>query len=649
MASRAVKAKIFSIDLLMTDAPYDPFNAGTAPPKGQRKVSAVISTPEQKARIAAQRHRAPWPAPGKPLNGVAPGAWREQGETDETGELPEDCPVRPLGYDGEQFFFVDTSGQIFNTGTASMGVERVQKLFAGNEDFLCWAWPAYSRDGKRVTGFKAEEVRRDLYAACRVRGPFSMTDMVRGRGAWLLADGRLLLHCGEYLWLDGKLQDTGEVGEHFYVRRPSALLPWGKPVDDDLNPAPEIFRLLRSWRMARGDTDAMLVLGHIGVSLLGAALGWRPSLFIVGDAGTGKSTLVGKGGLLRAILGRSMIATTNATEAGLYSIVGHDSLPIAIDEMEGDEGQEQARKIIKMARDAASGSVRIRGSSDHKGVEFQAQSTFLFSGINPPGIPQASMTRLAVIQLMPLPADGKEPRLAEPETVGPRLLRLLADRFKDFPKHFEDYRTVLRGHNHDSRGQNTFGTFLALAHLMLGDAGMSGLGLPFEDLEPWGAALAADIAPELADNLPPWQDFLDKLFASTIDAMIDHGQRYTIGQVVDELRKGDWEWNRAERYLAAAGLGLIDRRAEKLGSWLAIPNRSKAIGKAMADTAFEARDGNGTWSWALRRCPHDFMATELPAGAGGRAKAGNRVSIAGSQQRCVFLHLASWRKWQDNL
>ncbi|MBF9672485.1 hypothetical protein IAI19_11600, partial [Streptococcus pseudopneumoniae] len=85
--------------------------------------------------------------------------------------------------------------------------------------------------------------------------------------------------------------------------------------------------------------------------------------------------------LVKEILGRGMIATTNATSAGLYQIVGHDTLPIGIDEIEGDDAGDQAQQIIKMARDAASGSMRIRGGADHKGVEFMARSAFLFSAI----------------------------------------------------------------------------------------------------------------------------------------------------------------------------------------------------------------------------------------------------------------------------
>jgi hypothetical protein len=59
----------------------------------------------------------------------------------------------------------------------------MQKLFMGAEDFpLLGLAGDVGRGG--VTGFKAEEARRDLFAACYERGPWSPTDMVRGRGAW---------------------------------------------------------------------------------------------------------------------------------------------------------------------------------------------------------------------------------------------------------------------------------------------------------------------------------------------------------------------------------------------------------------------------------------------------------------------------------
>lgn len=267
-------------------------NAAIAAKAQKTKVAAVIGEGVKKLEIAGRRERVRWPAPGQPFQGIMPGDWREQGFTDDTGHLPMNCPIRPLGYEGENYYFEDTSGQIFNTGDKALGVERIQKLFAGHEDFLYWAWPA--KEPKKMAadpGFKSERVRRDLFAAARIKGPWSMTDQVRGRGAWKGEDGRLILHCGDFLWIDGELHDTGDHGEFFYVRRPRALLPFGERVTPELNPAPEIFEHLRTWNFARGDVDCMLLLGHIGVSLMGAALDWRPSVFITGSQGTGKSAL----------------------------------------------------------------------------------------------------------------------------------------------------------------------------------------------------------------------------------------------------------------------------------------------------------------------------------------------------------------------
>ncbi|MBG6143599.1 hypothetical protein IWQ51_001722 [Labrenzia sp. EL_142] len=612
--------------------------------KGKRRVAAVTGAARARVEIAMHRsHATGWPELGMPFQGVLPGEWREKGEVDDTGCLPEGCPVQPLGYDGELYYFVDTKGQVFCTGDKSMGVERIQKLFSRHEQFLCWAWPARNKKGQ-VVGFKAEEVRRDIYAAADTKGPWSPSELVRGRGAWISTEGNLVLHTGEYLWIDGKLEDTGEVGAHFYVRRPGGLVPWDQPVPHEDNPAMELFRLLRTWNMERDQTDAMLLIGWVGVAMLGAALDWRPSTFIVGEAGTGKSELIK---LLKEVLGRGMVSTTNATEAGLYQYVGHDSLPIWIDEMEGDDNQDQAKKVLKMARDAASGSIRIRGGADHKGVEFQARSAFGFSGITPPPIPPANLTRLAIIQLRPLlSVDGIVPKLKEPETTGARLLRRLVDQWDVFPSIYETYRTVLRDAGHNARGQNTFGTFLACAHLLLGDDGLEELELPsFENLQAWGEALAADIVPELQDSEPSWLECLKYILGSPIDNY-SHGSRQTVAQVLEQLKEGNISLEAARERLGLADLALVEKGWIGDGYGLAIPNKSRTIGKMLGDTKFSDRSGNGSWSWALRQGPPEIVhkAIKKKNPKTGGEKLDNRFTVAGQQQRCTFISLHDFMK-----
>ncbi|WP_319519832.1 hypothetical protein [uncultured Martelella sp.] len=619
---------------------------------GAKRVGGLIAAAGQRAKLEAKRRDAVYPLPGQPWNGVPPGEWPEKGEIDDTGFLPKACPVRPLGYEGEAFYFVDTMGQVFNSAAAGrLGVERMQILFAGHEDFLYWAWPA--KEPKKMAadpGFKSERVRRDLFAACRARGAWSMSDTVRGRGAWRDDQGGLMIHCGDAMWIEGQLEDTGEYDGYFYPRRPASFTPWAEPVAQKDNPATTLFEILRTWNFARGDVDVMFLIGWLGVAMLGGALDWRPSIFMVGDAGTGKSELFGKNGLIRSVLGKMMVATTNASEAGLYQLVGHDSVPIAIDELEGEDGQDQAQKVIKMARDAASGSVRIRGGQNHKGVEFQAQSSFAFSGINPPPIPPANLTRLVIVEMMPLKVtSNKAPTLPAAETVGPRLLRILADGWGDLDYKLDQYYAVLREAGHNSRGQKTYGTFLALAHTLIGDDGLHALGMPSEqggDLHRWGEWLQAEAMPELEGAGETWRQAIDLILTSEIDAY-SGGVRNTVSEVLDDLKQGrssdamggsaTGAFEETRRKLGHADLGLYG--SVKGGLILAVPNSSKKIGRALLDTPFGDRGGNGSWKWALRRAPPHIVQRGIDDGSG---REDNRVTIAGRQVRCLFVDLKAY-------
>lgn len=619
---------------------------------GKKKVQAVVGRAVDTLELAAERKRIVWPPKGQHHDGIRPGGWRSEGAVDETGYLPEDCPVKPLGYEGETFYFIDTMGQVFSTQGKAMGVERMQILFAGNEDFLCWAWPSFAKGGD-VTGFKTEEARRDLYAACRERGPWSITDRVRGRGAWLDERGQLILHCGNFLWIDNEIHDTGEHGDYFYVRRQKSLRPWKAPIEEpEDNPAVSLFEAFTSWNFVRGAVDAFLLLGWLGVALMSGALEWRPSVFMVGDAGTGKSSLQN---LIKAILGRGMISTTNATSAGLYQLVGSDALPIGIDEIEGDDAGDQAQQIIKMARDAASGSVRIRGGQDHKGVEFMARSAFLFSAINPPPIGKASLSRLALLQLRTLDPSKSQPHIADTDQIGDKLLRRIADHYAaDWSRLFSEYRDILHGVGHSSRGQATFGTFLAAAHLLLGDKGMDRLGLPFEKLDQWGDWLRAEATPEVANTDPNWVACVDAFLTAPLDAW-NKGERSTVGQVLFDLETDteggvQMTLRKARERLAVCGLGIVEKGLAFEGYGLAVPLSGMDVAKLLAGTKWAGRTADGSWQFALSQGSNLVIRDRIPRrGAEHQGKVDNRMTIGGVQRRCIFVGLEEFKGWKETM
>lgn len=628
-------------------------------PAGKRKVAAIVAGAIENLELQAERKKVVWPPKGMAYEGIKPGAWGSEGFIDDTGHLPAHCPVTPLGYEGENHYFVDTAGQVFATGDKVLGLERMQKLFMGAEDFLCWAWPSWTAGGN-VKTFKAEEARRDLFAASAERGPWSATEMVRGRGTWRGEQGELIVHGGEGLWIRHRdrveKKPAGEHGDYFYVRRPRTIAPWSTPVTIEENPAIHLFEILRTWNFVRGDTDCMLLLGWIGTALYGAALDWRPSIFLIGDRGVGKSELLRN---LKAILLRGLISTTNATSAGLYQLVAHDSLPVAIDELEGEDAPEQSQQIIKMARDAASGSVRIRGGANHQGVEFAARSTFMFSAINPPPLPPASLSRLAMIQMRPIGATDKPaPTLEAAETIGPRLLRRLADGWYDdgqgenFPALYKGYRAALRTNGHDQRGQDTFGTFLAAAHVLLGNDGMAHLGLEAMNLDDWGSKLAADAAPETANQQPNWSRCIEELMIAQVDTW-NKGERRTVGQVLDDFHRTHGQVNGIDEdmvnhALAPAGLTILppSPAAGREGYTLCVPHSGREVANLLRDTSYAgSRGSSGSWSYALQQAPENIVPRNVMLR--GRAKATNRVSVAGTQRRCSFIDLEELRKWQE--
>lgn len=567
------------------------------------------------------------PLPGVARDGVDPGQWMP----DELG-LPPDCPVRPLGMDGDLVYFIDANGQLQSTSPSAFGQGFVQMLFGDRQNYLYWAWPRFNKS-KDVDGWRAERVREHFYAAASRKGLWKSVEKVRGLGAWPGRNGELILHCGEALFIDGELHPTGEIDGHFYPRRPTTFFPSAEEVDDENNPAHDVMAALRTWNWGRPDVDPVLILGWIGVALLAGALPWRPSMFLVGDRGTGKSSLQA---VLKAIFGSAIVSTPDTTPAGIYQHIGSDALPIAVDELEADGNNARVNAVVKLARLAASGGLMLRGGQDHQGIEFQARSTFLFSAINRPPLPAQDLSRLALINIGKLdPAKLKSaPTLLDADTIGPRLLRRMADAWDDFEKLYEEYRTALRSGGHDSRGQDTYGIFLTCAHMMLGDEGLERESLPFETLESWGHTLAAEKLQEVEDAQDNWQSCLQHLLTSRVDAW-RNGQRQTVGALLDAMHDQveGLTFSGCEAELAQAGLGLKAPGTIAPGYVLAVPNSGPLIASLFKGTPWGGEGHLGVWGPALRQGPPDVVVSE---------KGKNRARINGVQLRCTMIVLDKW-------
>lgn len=560
--------------------------------------------------------------------------------------LPDDCPVETLGYEGDMFFFLDTAGQIRALKDKDFGQKTITALFMGRAHYLYWAWPRFNAKGE-VVSYRAEKVSEDLMAACHAKGPWSPADRVRGRGAWVGGSGGLIYHCGTELWIYGRPRPTGVLGRYVYPKRPQALQPWPSRIDEDGNPVRLLLPLLRRWNWARPDLDPILLTGWIGAAMLGGALPWRPMVYLTGDKGTGKSTLQS---VIKRLFGDSLISTTNTTAAGIYQRIGQDSLPVAIDEFEGRDDNRRAKAILELARQASSGGQGLRGGDKHVGTEFRISNCFLFSSINAPPLEPQDLSRMALLRLrkidpsLPPPTTISEQELAllgrdgadergvltdeDLGRMGSMVLRRLIDGWPTYLGTLEAYRAELREAGHDGRGQDTYGTLLACASIMIGDA-FEDLKVPMgEDLTIWRERLAASEMAEFEDAVENWRLCLSQLLTAPVEAWRG-GAKLTIGRVLQQFyeREEGATYSDTRNKLEQAGVALVKPDVAGGTHWLGVPNQDPLLYHVFKTTKWGGEPGAGTWKDALRQGPRSSLWDTGSARINGDLKRCTLISL----------------------
>ena len=605
-----------------------------APSNDDGKVTTLDDQRRRKARarvrIAAAATVTPAMKPGGAYMGVAPGAWREK-HADEFG-MPTQCPVKPLGRDGSNFYFLNVFGGVQSLNPKS-GRGDIAALFSGAKYFPCWAWP---KKGKRTgeefdPNFNADLARDDLMEAASLkqrRTQMNVHDAIRGRGCWPGPDGGLYVHVGNRVIAPGgEILEPFSDADHVYPMRP----PIGGPATEAAiggtdGPGAQLLADFQSWRWARPDIDPYLLLGWVGSAFLGPALHWRPVVYAVGDAGTGKSDL---GKLVKAVLGRWAILTTNATAPSIYRELNGDGLAVMNDEAEGERDGRRGQALIRLAREAASGAMTMRASGDGAD-KFTVRSSFFFSAINMTSLGPQDYSRMAILMLRPFETPGRSPldeRLHG--LIGAQLLRRLIDRYDRVVAAVEAFRGALIGAGHDGRGGDTFGTLAGVAHVMLhDDAPDAAL------LADWAQRLAAAKLIELEGKRPNWEACLDQLLAAqpdcyrtfaakSVGALLMHARKLKDPEIlsIDDVRDR----------LALVGLGLLMRGRGKdwANAWLFVPSGHPQTRLLFRDTKWEGEPGEpGTWATALRGGPSDAVDQgQVKGTVSGRKVSGVAIRI----------------------
>jgi hypothetical protein len=655
------------------------------PREAKGKTANVVSMADAARDLARQKRQRNDPPPTEKRGVALPAKW-----TANALGLPNEdpCPVIPLGIQGEFCHLIDSDGQFRSLKPGDFSHAGIQKLFAAAPNYPQWMSPRWGKAKKKqdaegnvteiipLESFKDDTVREIIFGACSRRGLFNPRDKLRGLGMWTLPGGQLIYHAGEELWTWDEHKgrpapmETGLRGGQLYPRLPALPAPWSEAIKPDDNPSGRLIEIYRSWQWKRPVIDPLLMLGHNCVGYLGGALAWRPAILLLGDKGTGKSALQAG---LQMLFGDAVFPTSNTTAAGIYQDMAHDNRLVAVDELEPGADTRKVDDLVALMRIAASGAFARRGGADGTPTSYQLRCAFLFSAINNPLRLAQDLSRVAILRLQPLPKERASAPPAIVDTAGRKLLALMMREWPRFEATCEAFKRALAAGGHDARGQDTYGTLLALAELALGGELQASMNIPSsEDSGWWAEHLSAESLPELEGALPNWRGCLDWLLSNPVDAWRG-GSKQSVGQRLEALKDTEaghahleqrYDLAQARRELADAGLGLltidelIARKAKAsalssteaarvLGLWndpagpeprlerghvLVVPTGHPAVDKLFRDSQW----GNGAYTEALRQCPEPgVILTDKDV---------NRASIGGVEKRCTLVVLNRYQR-----
>ena len=238
-------------------------------------------------------------------------------------------------------------------------------------------------------------------------GVFSPTDRAFGRGG-VHSNGRFFYNLGksvlfmnEHKKLTVSMPITEVEVEGVYFT-PGGGIDMGDDEPMARTTARKLYECISAYRWESPE-DGNAFAGFIVTSIIGGCLEYRPMLWMLAPATTGKSWLLDN--VYKRLLGNICYDSGDITEAGVSKYIASDSLAGYIDEFEprGLPSQDaKYKEILALLRLASTGqSKRTRAIGD----PVQPRFSMLLTSIRRPDLSEADQSRFFTVRLSKKPID----------------------------------------------------------------------------------------------------------------------------------------------------------------------------------------------------------------------------------------------------
>jgi energy-coupling factor transporter ATP-binding protein EcfA2 len=565
--------------------------------------------------------------------------------------LPEDCPVTPLGGDGNTFFYLNANQQLVSVEAQKHSKNVITALFAPHVE--SWCYHHYPKtldpDTNRPKDFKVDALARDLMCEAQERrSTWRPQGNVRGAGVWPGEDGDLRVHLGDRLLIGGQVASLGRVDDHVYPLLPA----WQGPAEAAQpggvgGPADELLALFGQWRWQHQALAPRLLLGWCMAGFLCGALDWRPHVWLLAPRGSGKSTLLKLIGHLMQ-RDRYLLQAGAASSAAVRGLLRNDARPVSLDEQEPSEDNRAITSMLELVRLASTGDSILRSSVDQTVSEQQARFAGIFASIVKPPFTSQDASRITVLRMLKPAARTAPPLLRGDalELLGRRLFRRLLDRWKHWPETRHAWTVALAERGMDNRFLDQVGTLLALAWLVEQDQEPDS-----DSLDEWCSQAVETTQGDRQEERPQWFRLVEMLSATMLRD--DAGRtEASVAELLDTACFNKLVWSdqdnmevpvsaataeKANATLARHGLRFVplmdqhkrvlrrhrhepERAPDALGDgaapgWVAIANAHPGLARVFDRTQWAARPGTpGGWKSVLEDAPGAVVGATIRFG-----------------------------------
>lgn len=501
----------------------------------------------------------------------------------------DETPFRPLGFNAGCYYYLALGTQQVTGLTPSQHTKANLHAIAPR---LYW-----EREYSGKSGPDYDIAGEHMMRMAERRGIFS-PEIMRGRGAWY-DQGRIILHMGDIVYVDKTPCAPVKVQSAFVYEQ-------AKPMRADIdNPATvaeanEFLNLVKMMPWA-SDIEALYVAGWCALAHIGGVLNWRPHIWVVGSKGSGKSHVMSQ--VIRPILGDNcLFVVGDTTEAGIRQSLGHDALPVLMDEAEGEDSRsvDRLQRVLALVRQSSSetGGKIAKGTANGTAMSFQIRSPFAFSSINASLVQQSDKSRVTVVELKP------ERRKHDLDELLAAEARVLTDGFiSRFYARSISLAATIRANAAvfakavaavmgEQRAGDQIGTLLAGAFSLTSDNLVT-----FEQASAWVQKQDWEEMKGEVQGQSDEAEMLRYLLQQTIRFQTDHTTSdRTVGELTDMVRRFEPGYDFASKALGRLGLRVSD-------GGLLVSNTADGIKKLLKNTQWSVN-----WSKILKRLPDAKIA-----------------------------------------